>query len=126
MAITGTLTGNITMTDNLSGSVQLAKALNFQYVGTIFEYSQSQYIGTTATTVNLPLSPTQLCYIKNLSTSATVSATWTPQGGSSASIVTLQPGSMIAFTETNATSGISALSITASASSTPIEYILLG
>jgi hypothetical protein len=126
MSITGTLSGNITMTDNLSGSVQLVKALIFQYLGTIFSYSQSQNVGTSPTTLTLPVSPTQFLYIKNLSTTATVTVTWTPDGGSSASIIVLQPGGMITYVESNTTSGITALSVTASAASTPIEYILLG
>jgi hypothetical protein len=126
MPITGALTGNITMTDNLSGSVQLTKALAFQYLGTIFEYSQSQNIGTGTTTISLPLSPTQFVYMKNLSTTATVTTTWTPNGGTSASILTLQPGSTVIFVETNTTSGITAMTVTASTSTTPIEYICLG
>jgi|SRR5580658_9089016 hypothetical protein len=126
MPITGALNGNITMTDNLSGSVQLTKALVFQYLGTIFEYSQAQSIGTSPTSLSLPLSPAQFLYIKNLSTTATVAVTWTPTGGSTGSVLTLQPGATIIYVETNTTSGITALSVTASALATPIEYILLG
>jgi hypothetical protein len=126
MPITGALTGDITMTDNLSGSVQLQKALNFQYLGTIFEYSQAQNIGTGTTTLSIPLSPCNLFYFKNLSTAATTTVTWTPNSGSSAAILTLQPGSAIIFVETNATSGITAATATASAPLTPVEYILLG
>jgi hypothetical protein len=126
MPITGALTGNITMTDNLSGSVQLTKALTFQYLGTIFDYAQGLSVGTSPTALSLPLSPAQFLYIKNLSTTATVTATWTPNGGSSAVVITLQPGSTIIYVETNATSGITALSVTASAATTPIEYIVLG
>lgn len=126
MPITGALTGNITMTDNLSGSVQLTKALAFQYLGTIFEYSQAQSVGTSPTALSLPLSPTQFLYIKNLSTTATVTVTWTPNGGSSNPVVTLQPGACIIYVETNTTSGITALTVTANTASTPIEYILLG
>jgi hypothetical protein len=126
MPITGALNGNITMTDNLSGSVQLTKALVFQYLGTIFDYAQGLAVGTSPTTLSLPLSPTQFLYIKNLSTTATVTVTWTPNGGSTATIITLQPGSTIVYVETNATSGITALSVTASALATNIEFILLG
>jgi hypothetical protein len=126
MPITGALNGNITMTDNLSGSVQLTKALVFQYLGTIFDYAQGLAIGTSPTALSLPLSPTQFLYVKNLSTTATVTVTWTPNGGSTAPIITLQPGATIIYVETNTTSGITALSVTASAVATPIEYILLG
>lgn len=126
MPITGTLAGNITMTDNLSGSVQLQKALLFQYLGTIFSYSQSQLVGTSPTSLSLPLSPAQFLYIKNLSPTATVTVTWTPTGGASNVVLTLQPGAMIVYVESNTTSGITALSVTANTVSTPIEWILLG
>lgn len=126
MPISGALTGFITLTDNLSGSVQLQKALNLQFLGTIFEYSQSQNVGTSPTTLSLPLSPTQFLYIKNLSPTATVTVTWTPTGGASNPVLTIQPGGAITYVESNTTSGITALSVTASALLTPIEYVLLG
>lgn len=126
MAITGGLTGTITMTDNLSGSVQLQKALSFQYVGTIFDYAQGLVVGTSPTSLTLPLSPNQFLYIKNLSTANSVTVTWTPNGGSSNPVLTIQPGATIIYVETNTTSGITALTVTASANNTSIEYILLG
>jgi hypothetical protein len=126
MPITGALTGNITMTDNLSGSVQLQKALSFQYLGTIFDYAQGLSLTTSPTALALPVSPTQFFYMKNLSAANTVIVTWTPNGGASNVVLTLQPGSTIIYVETNITSGITALSVTASASPTLIEYILLG
>ncbi len=126
MPITGALNGTITMTDNLSGSVQLQKALAFQYLGTIFDYAQGLSVGTSPTDLSIPLSPNQFLYVKNLSTTATVTVTWTPNGGSSNVVLTLQPGSTIIYVETNTTSGITDLSVEASALATPIEYILLG
>jgi len=91
MSVTVQLTGTITVTDNLTGSVQLQKQVIGGYTGTISEFAQQQLIGTGSTTINLPISPTQFVYIKNLSASATVTVTWTPNGGASATIVTLQP-----------------------------------
>lgn len=127
MAITGSLSGTLALTDNLAGSVQLQKTLALSFLGTIAEYSQSQSI-TGTVTLNLPLNPTQFLYIKNLSATAgqTITVTWTPTGGSTATIVALQPGGSIIFIETNTTSGISALSVTAAIAATPIEYVLLG
>lgn len=125
MAITGSLTGTLALTDNLAGSVQLQKALNLSFLGTIAEYSQSQSI-TSTVNLTLPQSPTQLVYIKNLGTSGTITVNWTPNGGSSNPVIALQPGSAILYIETNTTSGITALSVTASVAATPIEYVLLG
>lgn len=126
MGVTGTYNGTLALTDNLAGSVQLQKLLNISFLGTISEYSQSQSIGTSPTSITLPISPVQFLYIKNLSTTATVTVTWTPNGGSSAAIQTLQAGAVILFSQTGTAGGITALSLTASAASTPIEFVLLG
>jgi hypothetical protein len=128
MAVTASVKGNITITDNLTGSTSLSKVLNNAYTGTVESYGQNVIIGTSPTTVALPVSPSQFVYVKNLSTTSsnTVTVTWTPNSGSSASIVILDPGAIIIFSEVTTTNGISALSITASAAGTPVEYILCG
>lgn len=126
MAITGSVSGTLALTDNLAGSVQLQKTLSLSFLGTVAEYSQSQSISTSPVTLTIPQSPAQFLYLKNLSTTATLSVTWTPTGGGSLAVLTLQPGAAIIFVETNVTSGITALSVTASAPATLIEYVLLG
>lgn len=126
MGVTGTYNGTLALTDNLAGSVQLQKLLNISFLGTISEYSQNQLFGTSPTSIALPISPVQFFYIKNLSTTATVAVTWTPTGGSSAAIQTLQPGAVLMFSQTGSSGGITALSVTASAASTPTEFVLLG
>jgi hypothetical protein len=81
-------------------------------------------IGTSSTPVTLPINPTQLFYARNLSLSATITITWTPVGASSAEILVIQPGGMLFFF--NPGSGISALSVVASAAGTIVDYILAG
>lgn len=126
MAITIAINGTITATDNLSGSVSLQKLLNLAYVGTIFEDSQFTSFGTSPTTVTLPIAAVQFLYFKNLSTTATITLTWTKTGGSSQTIITLDPGAAITFVENTTSNGISALSVTASVAATPAEFILAG
>ena len=79
-------------------------------------------IGTSPASVTLPISPVSFLFIYNGSNSGTLSVTWTPSGGSSASIITLQPLSHI----TVSNGAITALSLTAQLASTPATVILGG
>ena len=126
MSIQSNFSGSIQLTDPNTGTVQLYKALAALYTGTISTVAESLAIGTATSVIALPISPTQLVYVKNLHATNTVIATWTPNGGSSAVVCTLQPGSMILMNEANATSGITAFSLSASGASTPVDYVLVG
>jgi hypothetical protein len=126
MSITVALSGIITITDNLTGSVSYQKQVIGSYVGTVSTEGQNVLV-TGATSLALPASPTNFVYIKNLATATSVlTVTWTPNGGSTNTVVALQPSSFIILDENNASSGITALSVTPSVASTPIEYILVG
>lgn len=90
-------------------------------------------IGTGATPITLTNSPSFGVYIRNLSASAAVQVTWTPNAGSSAVIQNLAPGAWIAFAQpqtaaavVTATPGISALTLQASAAATPVEFCAIG
>jgi len=87
------------------------------------DFGQGQ-IGTTLSPVTLPAHRTQLFYAKNLSSSATLTITWTPSGAVSAEIMVIQPGGILFFF--NPASGITALSIVASAANTTVDYVLAG
>ena len=127
MSVTATLNGSIFLTDSVSNTIQMQKAfVALAFTGTVSELSQSQSVGTSPTTLTLPASPTQFLYIKNLAPTNTLTVTWTPNGGASNPVITLQPGSSIIFMEVATGGGITALSVTASGASTPIEYMLLG
>lgn len=126
MSVTATFTGTLTVTDSASGTIQLVKTISGSYTGTEVSVGQSVIIGTSPVTVALPVSPTQLLYIKNLHATNTVQVTWTPTGGASNVVITLQPLATELFAETNATSGITALSLVANAVSTPVEFLLIG
>jgi len=126
--ITASITGTIKVTDNLTNSVALSKPVNNAYTGELFTYGQSVIVGTGAYTVPLPITPIEFLYVKNLSANAgtTITVTWTPVGGSSANVITLDPGALIIFSEVITTNGISALSLISNQAGTPVEFIIAG
>lgn len=131
MAINIQLFGSIQIADSAQGSSPLVKQFaNLAVQGSTFTETNQQIIGTSPVSLTLPISPAVFVYIKNLSPSATVTVTWTPNGGSSAVIQTLNSvgtGSPVTSSfMISAGVGVSALSVSASAVNTPIEYILGG
>lgn len=126
MSITIGLSGNIQATDNSTGSVSLSIPVANQYVGTEFSYTNTLSVGTSPTSITLPISPVQFLYIKNLATTSTLAVSWTKTGGSSQAILTLDPGGFTSFCENTASNGITAISLTASAVSTPVQIVLAG
>lgn len=126
MSLVTSLSGVLAVTDNLTNSVALQRALNFAFSGTTFSYDQTLTVGTSPVAVSLPSSSAQAVFIQNTSTTATVAVTWTKNGGSSQAILTLDPGAFIFFIENTTSNGITALSLTASAVSTPVSLVLAG
>ena len=127
MSITATLAGNIQLTDSTTNATVFTKQLlALLMVGTSFTETNAASIGTSPTSITLPVSPTQFVYIKNLHATQTLAVSWTPTGGSSAVIQTLQPGSVVIFSELAAGSGITALSLTGSGAATTCEMVLAG
>jgi hypothetical protein len=127
MSITASLNGNIQLSDSASGTIAMKKAFAaLSMTGTEFTEGQSVSLASGPNVIGLPVSPILFLYVKNLHATNTVAVTWTPNGGASASILTLQPGASIIFMEITPASGITALTLTASASATPVEYIVAG
>lgn len=118
------LAGNFTFTDLTNVQAPLSKIIP-QLLANMTASSFGQAtIGTTLIPVTLPITPTQLAYARNLSQSNTLTISWTPLGGVSAVITTLQPNGIIFFF--NPSSGISALSVVSNAAGTLIDYVLAG
>jgi hypothetical protein len=88
--------------------------------------AEGQSIPNSATAISLPISPCQVVWIKNTGNTNALQVTWTPQGGASNIVISLQPGSGILLIEAATGSGISALSLQAAAASTTVEYYLAG
>lgn len=127
MPLTITLQGQIAITDGASGTIALQKQVSATMVsGSAFSQAQSLSLGTSSISLVLPVTPVQFLYLKNLHSTQTVGVTWTTPAGGSQFIVTLEPGAVIVFSETNPGAGITAVSLQASGASTPVEFILGG
>jgi hypothetical protein len=127
MSVSLSLVGNINVADSTTGIIALQKQLtSLTTTGSVFGEAQSVSIGTSPVAIALPITPIQFLYIKNLHATNTVTVTWTPLSGTSATIQILEPGSAIIFCQAIAGAGISALTVVASGTTTQIEYILGG
>jgi len=127
MSVSLSITGYVQVSDSTTGIVALKKLFaSLTASGTAFTEGQSISVGTSPVTVSLPVSPAQFLYVKNLHATNTLTVTWTPNGGSTATILLLEPGSAILFCEAATGSGITALSLTGSASATLCEYVVGG
>jgi hypothetical protein len=121
------LNGNMTATDNTTGAVALTKVFTgITSTCSVWEQLAAVSVGTSPTSVTLPISPVQFLYLKNTHTSQTLSVTWTPNGGSSNPVIVLEPSSAIVFSENTSGGGITALSVTGSGASTSYEGIIGG
>lgn len=128
MSVSVSLTGSIKATDSVSGTISLSKVLTALVTpGTAWTEAQALAIGTSPTSVTLPISPVTFVYLKNTHATQTLTVAWTPNGGSSNTVVVLQPGSYISFGETvQATSGVTTITLTGSGAGTTVEYIIGG
>ena len=128
MSVTASISGNIKITDNLTGSTSLVKALNNAFTGVSEAYGQSAIIGISPVSIPLPSYPAGFVYVKNLSTTSTLSVGWTPYNESSVTLaLNLIPGGIFITTGTDGTKGgLGSLTLSSTAEGTPVEYILAG
>ncbi len=124
--VTDAITGNLTVTDNQSGSISQVLAIAQSYVGSVSEYYPNFSVGTGGSAVTFPIAALQFVYIKNTSTTATIAVAWTKNGGGSVAVLTLDPGAFIMFAENTVTNGITALTLTASAGTIAAQLVLAG
>ena len=99
---------------------------DFKWGGTVGVFYENLLIGTSATTITLPISPTVNVYIKNLHATQTLTITATPNGQSSVVLDILGSGEVYLRWGTASARGLTALSLAASAASTNIEMFLGG
>lgn len=131
MAVTGSVKGVITLSDNISGSTTFSKVLNSAYAGDLSSFAQSFPVLSTGTVISVPNASCQFLYIKNLASTSgqNISVSWTPTGATSETVFTLSPGSIIIFSESDAANGISALTLNATGTTTvgtTVEFLLVG
>lgn len=127
MAIT--MTGNVavSITDTLNVASPITKTVpTISFNGVAGQFTEYMQLASGANAITLPVSPCQFVYIKNLHASNTIAVSWTPTGGVTAIVNTLQPGGFILLTQPAAGSGITVLSLNASGASTPCEMFLGG
>lgn len=126
MSVFGSINGTLQITDNIVGSIAQSILLNLSYAGTVSSYAETVTLSTSPTNVSLPVSPVQFLHIFNLDTVNAVIVTWTPTGGSSNIVSTIDPGGWIGFCQTGTTNGITALSLQGASGTPAVKYLLLG
>lgn len=127
MALLTSLSTAIQIEDAVTNNLILNKTLAaFSFSGSVSTVAEAISVGTSPVTIALPISPTQVVYVRNTHATQTLTVAWTPTGGASNTVVVLQPNGYILFGEPNVTSGITALTLTGSLAGTTCEYILVG
>lgn len=127
MSIALTVTGNIGVTDPDTGTLTITKQISQAFAGSTSMQAEAVTIGTSPVAIILPITPTQVVYVANLSQTNNVTVTWTPSGQSSAVVQNLGPLAMILSVEsTTSVGGITALTLTASGANTLVDYFLAG
>ena len=97
------------------------------FAGTSSFYDSYYQVGTSPVSLTLPGTTVQVLYVRNLHATQTVTVTATPSGGASVTLGVLQPGGLVFYLNPGTTSGgYTAVSLSASGPSTPVELLLAG
>ena len=126
MSMIATLSGTVTLIDSDTGTVALSKSLSVSFTGLLSSVANAVLVGTGNTTVVIPNTTANFIYVKNNHATQTLTVTWTPNGGSSAAVQTLEPGGVAIIVQPATGGGITAMALTASGASTPVEWMILG
>jgi carbohydrate-binding DOMON domain-containing protein len=122
---TAVVAGTVQASTGVPGESPLVELLSAVYNATNFLIEPALSVPSSPTSITLPGSPVKIAYIQNNHATQTLTVTWTPNGGASAVIVTLQPGEFIVLGgQTGASGGITALSLQGSGASTTAKLIL--
>lgn len=111
-----------------SGIPILNRSVTVTYNGAVGVFTNGILSDTAAHTQSLPTTRVLHLYLHNTHATAKITVTWTPTGGSSAVVQTLEPGGEILFwlASTSSTAGITALSLQSDTSSATFESFLGG
>lgn len=127
--VTNTLIANISSTEQVTSNVDINRSTGSPaFNSSVAQFVTYASIPALATGIPLPIAKTVQVYIRNIDPTNSVTVTWTPTPGVTASIITLYPGDQIILWQntTGVSAGISALSVLASANFCLIEYFLGG
>lgn len=123
-------TNNITLLLNQQDP-NLSNILNrtigaISFGATVGQFREGSFPSTSLLAQTLPITTVANFYFKNLDTTAVVTVTWTPSGGSSNIVKAVGPGAILVFWETSNTSGITALSYQSTVSGSKFEDFMGG
>lgn len=95
---------------------------------TVGEWREGNLINNSLTSISLPVAQVRQVLIRNTHATATITVTWTPNGGASAVAGVIGPGDELSMWSqaTGASYGISALSLQSSAASNTTFEMFLG
>lgn len=128
--------GDVTQTNNLQVTITSQDALAATYLNRLL--GQLSFVGVAGvfnrlkipnanTAVTLPVSPAKQVYVRNNDAASNLTVIWTPNGGASATVAVLTPGSCLLLWDiTGAGNGITALSLNQSVAATEVEYFIGG
>lgn len=124
MAGSASANGNLQLTTGQTGDGAMAIAFASLFALTNFLVEPALSVPNSPTSVTLPGSPAKVVFIQNLHATQTLTVTWTPNGGASNPVVTLQPGEFILLGGVSASGGITALSLQGSGAGTTTKLVL--
>jgi hypothetical protein len=127
--VTNSLVATITSTEQSTSNTPINRSTgnpSFSCNGALFNTYQALAAGPNP--FGLPYIPATQLYVRNIDPTKTILVSWTPNGGASASIITLNPGDQIILfcNPTGTTPGITAGFLTPSAAGALVEVFAGG
>lgn len=121
-----TLNGTITVSSGVAGDTPQVKPIFAAALAAVNNLdTEGGTVGTSPVSVTIPNAVANFVFIQNTHATLTLLVTWTPTGGSTGPVLTLEPGGFIMFVEQATGAGISALSLTGSGAGTTYRAIII-
>lgn len=110
---------------DLSGTPIVNRTIGFvTYNGVGGVFTNSILTSTGSTSITLPSTTMLQFYLRNTHATANITVTWTSSGGSSNVVKKVGPGGVLAFWETQAGDGITALALQSDTANATYESFL--
>lgn len=127
--VTNTLIATIVSTEQSSGNIPINRGTgNPSFNVNVGQFTTYFALADGANNIALPFTPITQLYIKNIDATNYIKVSWTPGGGVSGTVLSLNPGDQILFWGNPAgiTPGIAALILTTTVAGVLCEYFLGG